>query len=433
MNIRRRYVLIAAIVLVLGLLAYLVFANVQKRGILAEKVTLNVWGVDDEKVFESIASAYQALRPETEIIYKSIGLKTYWEELLNALAAGEGPDVFYIKNHDIPAEKDKLYPVDSTQFSPAQLNDLFPTVASQDLVYASGSQIYALPLYIDTLALLYNKDIFDQNAIVYPPKTWIEFQNLVPKLTNINQRGQILKSAAAIGGTEKTVDAGIDLLISLIMQNTSVEVRTDEENKALVNSLGSKSGADAFNFYLQFANPASTAYTWNDDQTNSLDSFGAGKTAMILNYQSAIPVIKNKSPFINIGIAPLPQIGGEKNAPVTYANYYSLAVSKLSKFPAQAWDFVIQTATNEGITRSYIASTGHPPALKTLIAEKVSDSDTSVFASSALIARSWYHANNREIRAALNDAIMDVLTGKSIARDALETAGDKINQLYYRR
>ncbi|OGZ53425.1 MAG: hypothetical protein A3B25_01875 [Candidatus Ryanbacteria bacterium RIFCSPLOWO2_01_FULL_48_26] len=431
MNIRRRYVLIGVIVLVLGLLLYLIFSNSIRGGNNpdAQKFTLNVWGVEDEGVFSSIAGGYQAVRPGATITYKRLDPRTYKETILNALAGGTGPDVFYIKNHDIPAEKDKLYPADSAQLSLARVNDLFPLVVSQDLASASGSLIYAMPLYVDTLALLYNKDVFDQNAVVYPPKTWAEFQALVRKLTKLNDRGQIIKSAAAIGNTEKTVDAGVDVLITLVMQNAPKEERTSGNNKALVNSLVKQSGEDTLRFYTQFADPATTAYTW-DAQGNSIDSFGAGNTAMILNYQSAIPMIKKKSPFLNIGVSPLPQIGEETDNPVTHANYYALAVSKQSKLPAWAWDFVIQATTNEGIARSYLASAGHPPALKTLIEEKIGDPDVNVFASSALLARSWYHVNNQEIHSALNDAIQSVLNGRSTSRDALRTASARIDQLY---
>ena len=133
---------------------------------------------------------------------------------------------------------------------------------------------------------------------------------------------------------------------------------------------------------------------------------------------------------MNIGVSPLPQIGEETDNPVTHANYYALAVSKQSKLPAWAWDFVIQATTNEGIARSYLASAGHPPALKTLIEEKIGDPDVNVFASSALLARSWYHVNNQEIHSALNDAIQSVLNGRSTSRDALRTASARIDQLY---
>ena len=124
MNIRRRYVLIGVIVLVLGLLLYLIFSNSIRGGNNpdAQKFTLNVWGVEDEGVFSSIAGGYQAVRPGATITYKRLDPRTYKETILNALAGGTGPDVFYIKNHDIPAEKEKL--------SPANLNEISRVLGS---------------------------------------------------------------------------------------------------------------------------------------------------------------------------------------------------------------------------------------------------------------------------------------------------------------
>ncbi len=423
-KIPKKYFIIVGIVLVFGILFYLIFTNTRRPAVTIAPFTLNVWGIESSGIFASISGAYQASRPGAIIIYKQLDPATYKDTLLNAMAAGAGPDVFYINNNDIPAEKDKLFPLDKKQYTSADL-DVFPVVVKADTIV--GGELYALPLYLDSLALIYNKDLFDQAGIVYPPKSWDEFQTIVPKLANVNQRGQIIKSAAAIGGTEKTVDAGVDLLIALLMQNAPQT--QNAASQSIAGVLGNKAGVDAFTFYIQFANAASTAYTWNDNQQNSIDSFAAGNTAMIFNYQSSLAAIKSKNPFMHIGIAPLPQIAPDSSTSVDYASYYTLAVSKQTKIPGQAWDFVEQATTNEAIAKAYLAAAGHPPALKSLISQVISDLDLGVFAKSALIDRSWYHANNEQIHSALNDAIGNAVSGRSSIRDSVGTAAYRIGQL----
>ncbi len=59
------------------------------------------------------------------------------------------------------------------------------------------------------------------------------------------------------------------------------------------------------------------------------DSFSQAKTAIIFDYSSALANIKAKSPFLNIGVAPVPQPDNATVA-VNYAKYNGLAVSKNS-------------------------------------------------------------------------------------------------------
>ncbi len=422
---QRQLIIIAAIVLLVGGLVYLVASNSNKPP-RDQQFSLSVWGADEKEVFEPLAAAYRLIRPGATITYKKIDSRNYEQTLVNALAAGDGPDVFYIGNHDIPAEKAKLSPA-GRLFSRSDVSRLFPTVVEQDVV-ASGTQVYALPLYLDTLALIYNKDLFDQAGIVAPPKTWGEFLTDVPKLKIINQRGQIARAAAAIGGTEKTVDAGMDALILLMLQNG---VRLTEDPIS-VQSITSPESADALAFYLQFSNPSSPAYTWNEDLTGSIDSFAAGKTAIILNYQSALAGIKRKNPFLNFAVSVVPQTA-RSDAAFSYPRYHALAVSKQSRIPEHAWDFVIQATTNTNLVRAYLGNSGRPPALRSLIGERISDPDAGVFAQSALIARSWYHADNAAIHEIFNDMVSSILTGRSSASDALSKTYGRMKPLYDKR
>ena len=86
---------------------------------------------------------------------------------------------------------------DEDTYTYKQFLDTFVDVARDDLT--SNGTIWAMPLYIDTLALYYNKDIFNTAGITFPPKTWEEFVILVTKLTKFDERGNIIQSAVAMG------------------------------------------------------------------------------------------------------------------------------------------------------------------------------------------------------------------------------------------
>ncbi len=427
---KKQIVIIAAGALVVIVVFVLIFSNLQRGGKGGMTFGIKIWGTDPRAALEPFITAYKGAHPLGVVEYVEMDPKNYESALVNALASGNGPDLFYIGNRELPKQKSRIVPVDPAQFPTFNISwfrELFPTAAEQD--FTSDGQIYAVPLSMDTMVLLYNKDLFDQASIVAPPKTWNEFLSDVQKLRSVNPQGQITRAAAAVGGTEKTVDAGVDLLHLLMLQNGARMVNPDLSAATFATGDTSEhnSGNGAFSFYLQFANAGSPYYTWNENQQNSIDSFASGKTAMIVNYHSALRAIKDKGPFLNVGIAPVPQTS--EGLSVAYPRYQGLAVSKQSKNQYWAWDFALFMAANVENGRTYFDGTGAPPALRQLIQEKLNDPEYAVFARQALIARTWYEADDTNINGIFNGAIQSVLQGQADAQTALRQAQDQVTQL----
>ncbi len=421
--------MVAAGVVVIATLVVLVI-KYKRPTVVSTEFGLTVWGLENKVIFEKIIENYKTIRPGANITYRQVNKTNYKNLLLNALAAGTGPDIFEITNHELPRQKSKLVPVPSSQFDIIKLRDLFPYAIEQDFVSASGSQIYALPMYLDTLALIYNKSFFDNASIVYPPKIWDEFLKIVPRLRTIGSSRQLTRAAAAIGGSEKSIGTATDILELLMMQNGASMTTAGNSAAAFASFKNGETnpGFAAFNFYLQFANVASPYYTWNDSQTKSVDSFVNGKTAMIFDYMSTAAAIKRRSPFLDFAVAPMLQPKGA-DVSINFPKYAGFAVSKQSKVPGWAWDFVIYAATNADAAKVYLDGTGYPPALRSLIAARMDDLDFGIFAKQALTARSWYEADDEKIDGIMNGAIEDVLLGKSGSEQALSRAQDQITAL----
>lgn len=425
MNFSQKQIIIigAGAFLLIGIIA-LVFFNLQPSKV--GKTQLTVWGFDKSSAVGGIIAAYKQLQPNIGVSYIQVSKDNYENTLLNALASEQGPDIFPIHNRGISKKVGILYPAASSQITSARVQDLFPAEVEQDFAVrfagSSADQIYALPLYFDTLSLIYNKDLFDQGGIISPPTTWEEFQADVAKLRNVSSNGQITRAGAAIGGSQKTITNAVDILNVLMLQNGAF--RSLEQNGM---SFSSESGLNAFNFYLQFANPSSNYYTWNDSQQNDFDSFSSGNTAMAFAYSSDIEKIKSKSPFLRLGIAPLPQIN--PGNVVNYADYWGLAVSKQSRNPALAWDFISTMATNAQIAGEYLKATGQPPALRQIINQKIDDQNIGVFAKQALTARSWQQPDENQTESIFNNAIASVLGSQSNSQKALSQAQEQITKL----
>jgi len=281
---------------------------------------------------------------------------------------------------------------------------------------------------VDTLALYYNRDLFNTAGITSPPKTWDEFNDDVKNLTVLDSRGNITRSGAAIG-TADNINRSTDIL-TLLMLQSGVKMTNDSHTTATFSQSvnGEDVGQRALQYYTDFANPSKkSVYTWNDQQHYSIDAFVEGSTAMMFNYSHQIATVRSKSARFNFGIAPAPQIAGTPVA-VNFANYWAPTVSKQSKNPITAWKFLVYLSSAAG-DASYVNASDRPSARRDLLEQQKSDPDLGAFAQQALSARSWYQIDNSAIETIFAGMINDVNFGRASVRDALDAAESKVNVL----
>lgn len=428
--------------------------------------SIEVWGVfDDSDAYNKAMSAYKEANPLVKnITYRKLPVDTYKEDLVNALAAGKGPDIFMIRNSWRAAFEDKTAPAPEALLPERTYRDALVDVAASDFIGTDG-KIYGVPLSVDSLALYYNKDIFNAAGISRPPETWDEVVEDARILNTIDQFGSITRSGIALG-TGTNINRSSDILTVLMMQLGSKIV--DRKPDSAVSFADDKS-RQAFDFYTQFSRVGSDVYSWNARQDYSIDAFYKGNLAMMVNYSWQYEAIKQKNAKLNIGMAPLPQFN--KESPVNIANYWGFVVAKdkpaaQSKTSAAAptdpvkqnflrtfesWQFLkflalagkekkitlvngLSGTTKEVLlasdpTKEYLDKTHKPAARRDLIAEQKDDVTLSPFAYGNLIAKNWYQGDSESVDGILMDAIDSVVRGERTVQNALETAGGRVNLL----
>ncbi|KKU11465.1 MAG: MalE-like protein maltose/maltodextrin ABC transporter, partial [Parcubacteria group bacterium GW2011_GWB1_45_7] len=242
-----------------------------KRG--EEKISISVWVLDeDTEIWDPILIRFENSYPDINATLEEIAPGNYENELLNALAAGRGPDVFMFNSKWLIEHGDKIAPAPSNKMTAETFSGFFPQVAEQDFV--SEGRIYAMPLFVDTLALLYNRDIFDAKGVVFAPGTWKEFEEAVAKLRTF-ENGKMGDKAAAIGGTSASVSNAVDLVGLLMLQNGSTIV-----NESFTRADFGREGEAGLLQYTKFADPQSPLYTWDDSLGLSNEVFANGEVAM---------------------------------------------------------------------------------------------------------------------------------------------------------
>ncbi len=392
--------------------------------------TLEFWSVFDESdVYQPLIRKYQELYPHVTVNYYKKNIDSYEAELVDALAAGRGPDLFSIHNTWLPKHKDKLVPAPDSLILPARFNEIFVEVAGKDLV--DGGKIYALPLTVDSLALFYNRDLLNSAGISNPPQTWAEFNSAVEKMTKIDAQNNILQAGAAIG-TAKNINRSTDILMALMLQSGAKMVNDDRTEASFGQSIYSGNtyfnpGQQALIFYTNFANPALKVYAWNARQHYSVDAFVEGRAAMMFNYAYNVPLIRARAPHLNFSVAALPQISLISNK-LTLANYWAQAVSRNSTNWVEAWKFLAWLASQDN-SREYLAATGKPAARRDLVEEQKSDPNLNIFAQQSLYASSWWEVDNVAIEKVFAEMIEAVVAGQATASDALNRANTQATEL----
>ncbi|MBI2062696.1 MAG: extracellular solute-binding protein [Candidatus Yanofskybacteria bacterium] len=420
---------------VIILLTFLVIGSLGGGG--QQQVTLQFWGVFDTSSFYSDAIGdFQKNNPGIKVVYRQFNFEDYEKQLIDSFAAGTGPDIWLIHNTWLPKHYDKIQPLPQQTlkgektplFTFKDFQDQFVDTTVEDLT--SAGQIYALPIYVDTLALYYNKDLLNSAGIVAPPSTWEEFNDVVKKLTVFDNRNNITRAGAAIG-TAENVNRSTDILALLMLQSGVKMTNVENTSATFSKSVeGLNVGETALKYYTDFARQSSEVYTWNDSQHYSIDAFVEGNTAMMFNYSHHIKTMRDKSARFNFAVAAAPQISNTPVA-VNFANYWAPTVSKQSKNSISAWKFLTYLSSARGST-FYVNAANRPSARRDLIEQQRTDPDLGVFAVQGLSARSWYQIDNSAIETIFAAMIDDVNFGRASPRDAIQSAENKTSVLMSR-
>lgn len=438
------------------------------------KLDLEIWGVFDntESFTEIIKNYKEANKNITSITYRkfSSDMEKYKSEVIEAMAENNPPDIFIISNTWLPAFKNKIEPAPAEFFGESNFTGSFPDAAATDFIDRSEEKInlgqkmiYAVPLTMDSLALYYNKDIFNAEGFVSPPQTWEEFSRYAKRMTRKDSFGNITQAGAAMGTSSEVTNGNInrapDILMALMMQKGTN--MTDESNKkaAFEQSVDGgdgtriKAGEEALEFYTQFARSNSEFYSWNTLQHTSSEAFAEGNLAMMINYSWLYDTVRVKNSKLNFAVAQLPQF--EKGKTANMANYYGFAVAKNrgtdgSLKAYEAWQFLkfLTTKNNGKITiingksknrqdfpvkidpaKKYLELTRKPAVRRDLIEEQKNDPILGPFAYGNLIAKSWRQSNPAEIEKIFSEMIRSVNFGDATIDEALTTASNRATQM----
>lgn len=300
--------------------------------------SLNLWynTYSYEIALDALIEGFNAEYPNVEVDYEIKADGDYDSLLKTAIQSGSGPDLFWT-NGTATATMPDL----AANNAIADLTDCvdFSFISEDGMSIATvDGKAYSVPwMNMDTRAVFYNKDMFEENGWKIP-KTFSEFETLLGtiKETGITPISLCYDSWCMLFAYEPIL-SGYDSEYSKGLQDYSVKA-TDQPAR------------DAMQKMVDWANAGYFGDNWFGvtDSSDQTLAFTIGSAAMTIAGSWDIENISMNNPALNFGAFEIPSEDGVTGMVGTAANGFSVNAESVSLDAAKA--FANFCASKEGQT-----------------------------------------------------------------------------------
>ena len=294
-----------------------------------ENVTLTFafWDTNQEPGMKAIADAYMAEHPNVTIDVQVTPWGEYWTKLEAGALGQSMPDIFWMHSNQF-----FKYVTADTLLSLDDLNyDYSPYPEGVTSLYTYEGTHYAIPKDYDTIALVYNKEIFDAANQPYTDDTWdwAKFLEVAKKLTDPD------KGIYGFGAPNDRQSG----YLNLIYQNEGFAF---EDGKSGYDQPATK---EAIQFWVDLQQKEGVSPSQQSFVDMGVDDqMQAGKLAMCFTGSWNMSSYTSNDLFKDkFDLAVLPQ--GKTRASIY--NGLGYAVSAFTKYPDVAKDFAAFCGTEE--------------------------------------------------------------------------------------
>lgn len=398
------------------------------RGGSGEAVTVVVWGTLSQTSFSSIIQKtplYQSKQYNVQYVEKT--KEDFDKDFIEALASGQGPDLFLLPSEKILKHRNKIFAIPYEVYTQRQFRDSFIEGAE---VYMAPEGVLALPVYANPLVMYWNRTIFTNARLTQPPKYWDEFYGLTALLTQKDGALNISKSLVAFGEFAN-ISHGKQIVLNLAMQaGTPVTLWSGQGAQSVFTSSFNKPtppAEAAVNFYTEFSNPARPSYSWNRSLPNSTNYFLSGDLALYFGFANEVSLLQVRNPNLNFDVAPVP-VSREGGTDVSFVEFGAFAITKASRNPNAAFAVASILAEREG-AQAISEALRLPPARRDLLSQRQTEVYKSVFYESAIRGKTWLDPEPAQTDLIFKNMIESITSGRARTGEAVNRVDRELSQL----
>lgn len=389
----------------------------------AEPVTIRVVSVLDpgeSQLRQRIAQAFEKTHPNIKVQLLPVSNRV--DEQLVRIAGGDPPDVLYLNQSFFGSFVHQGILLDLMPYVKRDKVDLSKLYASFVSQLQENGKLYAMPMEVTSIAMLYNQDAFDSAGLPTPSTKWNDdrwnwdsFLQAARKLTaDTNGDGQ--KDRWGVGLILGALD---QITYPWVFQNGG-EIFDDKANKFLLNS---EPSVEALQWLADLINKEKVALgpIWGGDAFKK-------ETAAMYPYGRWLSQFQDAK--FRWNVAPLPK--GRQAATVLIWLAYGIAANARHK--EEAWEFLkflitpeIQAVnTAEGQALSALPELEQLPMFQNAPPR----GHYGVFAGGIPYAHPVPYAdNNGPISTAIWNALYPVWLGKTTAKQAMDSIAGRVENL----
>ena len=344
-------------------------------GAKADSLTVNIWDSNLQKGLQKIADKWTETSG-VKVNIEVVDWDNYWTLLEAGASGGTMPDVFWMhsNNAQMYMENDVLLKLnDYVEKEKIDMSKYYEGV--KNLYTRSDGNIYALPKDHDTIALLYNKAIFDKYGVEYPTKdwTWENMYEAAKKITE-GSNGDVYGMAM---NTSNNQDGWYN-----IVYDYGAEIITEDHKGT---TIGSDKGKQAMKMVRKLLTVGAPQSVVAETGTDSL--FQSNKCAMITQGSWMINAFYTAENSADYKWALLPYAdvngNGKCDEGERYSAYNGLgwAASAATKDPDSAASLITYFCSEEGqkLQSEYGVTMGGMKGVSDTFTQAFPDTDISPF------------------------------------------------------
>ena len=261
---------VLALILTLAVLVTVLAGCGDSKGTSSDAITVNIWDANQQKGIQEIADKWTETSG-VKVNVEVVDWDNYWTLLEAGASGGTMPDVFWMHSNTVQMYMENDLLLDLTDYiskdSSVDLSKYYEGV--KNLYTRNDGKVFALPKDHDTIALLYNKAIFDKYGVKYPTDawTWDDMYEAAKKITE-DSKGDVYGMAM---NTSNNQDGWYNAIYCY-----GGKVITDDHKGTTIGSAESKAGMEMIRKLLTVGAPQSVVA---ETGTDSL--FMSGKVGMI--------------------------------------------------------------------------------------------------------------------------------------------------------
>lgn len=370
-----------------------------------------IWGTFEESAFNTLIQEIARENRNFQVVkYVEKDPRTFNDELVNAIAVGNGPDAIILDSEDLVTLRDKIQAISYDTFPVRPLKDQYLDGFE---IFSLNNGLYAIPFAVDPMVMYWSRDLFSSGGLAEPPATWESLTDTVEQLT-LRDASRDIKQATVAFGEYENVENAKGVLLTLLLQSGSLMVtegQTRYEVKLDTSSDTSRKPLfSSLQFYVEFNNVSSPLYSWNRTFLSDRSAFLGERLALYFGYGSEAENLRNQNPNLNLDVASIPQGSGATIKRV-YGKFYGfsiLASSPNKNGTYQALLALADSSNNAVLTKELRLA----PAHRSTISAGTSDAISTLVFNQALIARGWLDPERDESDEIFRRMVEDVVSGR---------------------